>query len=406
MLLICVASTCVEDAEAQQVHLRRVQEASPPNGTSLSASEYEALLGLLGGNDTTQLTSLYRSSVHGTTYGDLLRGMGDAKPFVFVIKKDKYVFGAFINCSIQLPDDPTKRRSTGCRIVWASGREGSVFGAKVFIGSGEILSLGYGGRSFWDDPSADDIRSCRQYTSSDDMPEGYTGEKDEDGNAVLGGAKDFMADEIEVLQVDTEQASLPAGTSLSASEYEGLLGLVGNGTKKLTSLYRASVHGTTYGDLLRYVGYAKPLVLVIKKSQYVFGAFISARIWLPDDPTSYRRYLCHVWLSSLAGHFTAPTKIDIPRLDQYMAVAGREGDVAGANVDIGGTLWLGAGSRDSGRPAADVRRCAQAIDSNYVPVGYMGVREQDGDSPFFGHTLLGGSEYFTADEIEVLHAGQ
>ena len=52
MLWVSMADSCV------QVHLRGLQ-VSPPGNTSLSASEYEGLLGLLG-NDTTQLTSLYR----------------------------------------------------------------------------------------------------------------------------------------------------------------------------------------------------------------------------------------------------------------------------------------------------------------------------------------------------------
>jgi len=108
LVLLCVASACgqTETRHAEQVRLRGLQ-VTPPNGTSLSASEYEGLLGLLGGNGATRLISLYRTSVHGTTYGDLLDNVGDTKPLVFVVRKDKYVFGAFISEGIQLPDDPT-----------------------------------------------------------------------------------------------------------------------------------------------------------------------------------------------------------------------------------------------------------------------------------------------------------
>ncbi|CEM27068.1 unnamed protein product [Vitrella brassicaformis CCMP3155] len=89
VIILCVVSTTVgtEARPAQQVRFRHLQGL--PDGTSLSASEYEALLGLLGGSrDTTRLTSLYRTSVHGTTYGDLLDNVDDAKPLVFVVRKD------------------------------------------------------------------------------------------------------------------------------------------------------------------------------------------------------------------------------------------------------------------------------------------------------------------------------
>ncbi|CEM34097.1 unnamed protein product [Vitrella brassicaformis CCMP3155] len=45
---------------------------------------------------------------------------------------------------------------------------------------------------------------------------------------------------------------------------------------------------------------------------------------------------------------------------------------------------------------SDIRSCYQYIDSEYLPEGYMGVRDEDGDA------VLGGSLEFTADEIEVL----
>ena len=51
--LVFMAGLCV------QVHLRRVQ-VSPPGNTSLSASEYEALLDLMGNENGTKLNSLYR----------------------------------------------------------------------------------------------------------------------------------------------------------------------------------------------------------------------------------------------------------------------------------------------------------------------------------------------------------
>ncbi|CEM02013.1 unnamed protein product [Vitrella brassicaformis CCMP3155] len=202
------------------------------------------------------------------------------------------------------------------------------------------------------------------------------------------------------------EVSLPEGTSLSVAEYEGLLDLMGNDRTELTSVYRSSVHGTIYDDLLDSVGDAEPLVFVIRKDKYVFGAFSNCGLELPDDPTGVHHYDCDfdLWWFSLAGHFEQPTKIDIPRLVQHVIVAGREGSWYGANMYIGGylvlgddensdNLWLGV----SGRPAADIRSCYQYTYSRDVPAGYMGVRDSDDDA------LLGGSKYFHADEIEVLH---
>ncbi|CEL94333.1 unnamed protein product [Vitrella brassicaformis CCMP3155] len=194
------------------------------------------------------------------------------------------------------------------------------------------------------------------------------------------------------------QVSPPGGTSLSAAEYEGLLDLMGNdnGTK-LNSLYRTSVHGTTYGDLLDSVGDAEPLVFVIRKGKYVFGVFINCGLELPDDPTDWHKYDCDLWWFSLAGHFPEPTKIDIDRGDQWVAVAGRQRGARGAGVRIGWWLSLGLGHGDSDRPAADIRSCMQITGSRMVPEGYTGEWDEYGDA------VLGGSDFFHADEIEVLH---
>ncbi|CEM20256.1 unnamed protein product [Vitrella brassicaformis CCMP3155] len=203
------------------------------------------------------------------------------------------------------------------------------------------------------------------------------------------------------------QVSPPGNTSLSAAEHEGLLDLMGNdnGTK-LNSVYRTSVHGTTYDDLLDSVGDAEPLVFVIRKDQYVFGAFINCGLELPDDPTDYNGYDCDLWHFSLAGHFPEPTKIEISRVSQRVRVAGREGTLLlDAKVMIGRYLLLGV-DEDSGRPAADIRSCYQFTWQRNLPAGYTGARDNDGGTGVRnsdGDAFLGGSAYFHADEIEVLH---
>ncbi|CEL94340.1 unnamed protein product [Vitrella brassicaformis CCMP3155] len=196
------------------------------------------------------------------------------------------------------------------------------------------------------------------------------------------------------------QVSPPGNTSLSAAEYEALVDLMGNhnGTE-LNSLYRTSVDGTTYDDLLDSVGDAEPLVFVIRKDKYVFSVHINCGLELPDEPTDWHKYECVLWWFSLAGHFDKPTKIDIDEWDHFVVVAGREGGLSGAaNVEIGGRLYLGY------RPY--IRSCWQSIDSGYLPEGYTGARDDDGgtgERDSFGRAYLGGSVYFQADEIEVLH---
>ncbi|CEM10059.1 unnamed protein product [Vitrella brassicaformis CCMP3155] len=194
------------------------------------------------------------------------------------------------------------------------------------------------------------------------------------------------------------QVSPPGNTSLSASEYEALLASMGGDTTtQVTSLYRTSVDGTTYGDLLDNVGDAKPLVVVVRKDKYVFGVYVSAGIQLPDDPTSEHWYGSDVWWFSLAGHFPQPTKIDIPPWEQWMRVAGRKANAVEANMYIGRYLVLG---EQRGWPAAGIRSCEQYTDSDYLPEGYTGVRGE------FADALMGGSRNFMADEIEVLRVVQ
>ncbi|CEL98341.1 unnamed protein product [Vitrella brassicaformis CCMP3155] len=168
------------------------------------------------GGHTTSLRSLYRSSRDGPSYGDLLRCVGDTSGLVFVIRKDTYVFGAFIRAALELPhyprgmneyecdvwyfslaghfDTPTKME--GSRMVGVAGREGTVYGvAKLGIGRrfDRWLWLGYEGGA------ADDMRRCRHGVPSDDVPGVYVGVRDEYDRALFGCSIDFMADEVEVL---------------------------------------------------------------------------------------------------------------------------------------------------------------------------------------------------------------
>ncbi|CEL99528.1 unnamed protein product [Vitrella brassicaformis CCMP3155] len=174
-------------------------------------------------------------------------------------------------------------------------------------------------------------------------------------------------------------AHLLVGSSLNASECAALHSLFVPSVFDdctFTLLYRACCDGGSYDDLVRCVGDASSLVLVIRKDECLFGAYMGARLKLPDISNSRKEYKCDVWHYSLAGDSGTPIKIDIPRDCQRVYVAGREGAVhGGARMGIGGGLWLGHGDQDVG-PADDVRTC---ILSDYVPDGFSGVRDEAGN---------------------------
>jgi len=206
-----------------------------------------------------------------------------------------------------------------------------------------------------------------------------------------GRVGELIAGKASLQSLHKPLVNLPEGTSLTQSQYYGLLKLMGDYTMKLRSLYRTSLHGTAYGDLLDRVGDKTRLVFIIRKDEYVFGASISAGLRLPDDPTDTNHYKCDVLRFSLAGHFAQPTIIeDIPPRYGHVTVAGREGGVFGERVFIGGFLALGPWM------TADIRSCQLLTHRDDVPAGYTGVRDR------FDHALLGGSFEFHADEIEIL----
>ncbi|CEM33970.1 unnamed protein product [Vitrella brassicaformis CCMP3155] len=201
---------------------------APPVGSSLGVWEYYGLLGLIEGDE--RLRSVYRSSRDGTTYANLLRCVGDKTGLVFIIRKDMYVFGAFISDGIWEPDDPTDWHYYPCDVwqfslaghfkkptkieirrdwqnVRVAGREEGcmLIDAKVYIGGHLYLYDGRCSGPGEDEQPAADIRSCCQCTHTDHVPEDYMGRRNEYGTAHLAGSSDFMADEIEVLHLSGQQ---------------------------------------------------------------------------------------------------------------------------------------------------------------------------------------------------------
>ncbi|CEM31378.1 unnamed protein product [Vitrella brassicaformis CCMP3155] len=390
-------------------------------GSSLSENECAALHSVLelGMLDECEFTLLYRASRDGPSYADLLRCAGDLSGLVFVMRLEDAVFGAYVSGGLQLPDDPTAVNEYPCdvwhfslcghfdapakvevpateRRMYVAGREGAVDGgpevAKLAIGFCEGLWLGWADR---DSGPAEDMYSCSQFIHSDDVPEGYVGVRGKDGSALFGGSEYFMADEVEVLRVDGRtllSLKVIDGATFDPLQSAALYRFLGptNGNK-LSLIYRATRDGPSYADLLRSVGDASGLVFVIHNGQYVFGAYVSGGLQLPDDQRGNNRYSCDVWHFSLSGHFAkGPTKVEGGK--RAVWVAGREGTVSGGKLVIALRLWLGY----KGGAPDDMRSCRHFTFSDDVPAGYVGVRDEYGDA------LFGGSEYFMADEVEVL----
>ncbi|CEM31366.1 unnamed protein product [Vitrella brassicaformis CCMP3155] len=164
--------------------------------------------------------------------------------------------------------------------------------------------------------------------------------------------------------------------------------------RELKRLYRHSSYdrrtdGGQYLDLIRCVGDAKGLVLVIKSGGCVFGAYTSEGIKLPQDPTGVSEYESDGWHFSLAGHFEAPMKIRIPG-GQTVRVAGIEAPEGTGALTIS-DLSLG---RDGGNSC--VRYCRHFIEMSYVPDGYQGARGPAACAVFGGH------RDFSASDVEVL----
>ncbi|CEM36858.1 unnamed protein product [Vitrella brassicaformis CCMP3155] len=393
-------------------------------GSGLSSTECASLHSTLapGMWDECKFTLLYRASRDGAGYGDLLRCVGNTKGLVFLIRKDKYVFGVYTSAGIQLPDDPrsfssaymcdvwrfslaghfeTPTRMGGGRGVHVAGPEGTVGGAKL-----EIDELYFGVRS-------GNMRSCCHRIPRSHVPDGYVGVRNEYGWAVFGGSEFFMADEVEVIRLSGRSLlslKVIEGANFDALQSAALYRFLGPTTAgRLKLIYSASRDGPSYGDLLRCVGHARGLVFVIREDKYAFGTFISTGIRVPDDPRGKTKYECDVWHFSLAGHFDKPTKIEGGK--GFVCVAGREGSVNGPMLWISlgfipclelgseGGSWVIAQRKAKLQPwlqprDVDMRSCRQVITG--VPEGYVGVRNWDDNAVF------GCNEYFMANEMEVL----
>jgi len=186
----------------------------------------------------------------------------------------------------------------------------------------------------------------------------------------------------------------------SAEEWGKVIDMTGKHSPTVTLLYKSSRDTFAHPSFLSKVAGKSGLLFALRDGEtHRFGAFIDGPLIPPDDPIETESYEVPLFLYSLSGAFTKPTKIELPEADQKVTVAGTQGAVKDyegqpcANVCIaGGNLWLGYGDRG---PAADLSSCELYIERDDLPATYTGERDQDGDG------TLARKMIFTCTEMEV-----
>ncbi|CEM19077.1 unnamed protein product [Vitrella brassicaformis CCMP3155] len=174
--------------------------------------------------------------------------------------------------------------------------------------------------------------------------------------------------------------------------------------KSMQLLYKSSRDGFKYSTFLsKTLGAQRLLFLIRDGPAHLFACTMDHPLAQPDSPTQAKETPCPVSFYSISGACGGPTKIPMPaELSQGVAVAGREGAVRGPDgqpvadmaigVDDAAVMVLG---RDESGPAADLSGCAMMVKKAYLPIGYRGEVDEDGDG------TLAGSMTFAITEMEV-----
>jgi len=167
---------------------------------------------------------LYSSTRDGGDFVTMVDKVGDASSLLFLVNHDDtYRFGAFLEGQLKPPTDP--KQTNGYRLphflisisgayatptkvlipmtrqfVHVAGRDASIKGIRDSRGK---LSFGCGYLRFgWAIPGpSDDVRSMHHGVKKDDLPDGYIGQRNDNGDGILAGGWDFTAKEIAIYQV-------------------------------------------------------------------------------------------------------------------------------------------------------------------------------------------------------------
>ncbi|CEM09918.1 unnamed protein product [Vitrella brassicaformis CCMP3155] len=376
-------------------------------------------------------TCIFKSSLHGSSYANMMQRVLGRRGLLFVIKcDDTNTIAVFADTKLQLPADPTCQLYFGCPVslfsvcgafeegitkidllhdehfVWAAGTRGAVTDkngepwGKMCIAGGRLW-LGNGEHG-----PTDDLLNCSQWVKKKELP----------GNRKLGKTHNFTAQRVEVFQ--TFVLSLcrcgvlcrPADPILSEADLRALVDATGKTDATPHLLYKGERDGWEPEAMFKNVGDATDLLLLLKDlGGPIIASHIEGGLTSPADPTAVATTPCAVSLFSVRGAFEGNgiTKIELPQDKQDVRVAGTQGAVQDRNgepvaiVCIGdmtddspGRLWLGIGYHGS---AADVRSCQQWEKKEELPADkkYIGTTDNK------GRVWLASSFNFTAADMEI-----
>ncbi|CEM21239.1 unnamed protein product [Vitrella brassicaformis CCMP3155] len=171
------------------------------------------------------MTLLYSSTRDGGDFGTMVDKVGDASGLLFLVNHDDtHRFGAFLEGQLMPCADPTQTNEypvphflisiSGAyakvtkvpipeaqQVVEVAGRDAFIKATnmdsrgKVYLGDG-YLRLAFGSPG----PTAD-VRSMLQWVKEDDLPDGYLGRRNDDGDGTLAAGMSSTAKEIAIYHV-------------------------------------------------------------------------------------------------------------------------------------------------------------------------------------------------------------
>jgi len=212
---------------------------------------------------------------------------------------------------------------------------------------------------------------------------------------------------VEVFQV---WSAVPADPILSDNDLRALVDATGMTDATPQLLYKAERDGWEHETMLKNVGVATDLLLLLKDpGGPIIATHIEGGLTPPPNPTAVAKISCAVSLFSVSGAFEGDgiTKIELPKGEQCVSVAGVQGAVKSPNGeavgkvcigdmtnDASSRLWLGFSER--GR-AGTLRRCHQWLLKDCLPAD----KKHTGTIYAQDRSSLGYSNRFTLADLEV-----
>ncbi|CEM02088.1 unnamed protein product [Vitrella brassicaformis CCMP3155] len=423
--------TCADEDELLRVSdMYGVLEAMYPN--ILANDAVQMLLGMTGKKEPNR-TCLYKSALHGHLYESLMQRVTGRSGLLFVIKCDETnTIAAFVDAQLYLPSDPTPELHFWCPVslfsVSGAFEEGItkielpqaeqyvvVAGThralKALFGWTPLGMLSIAGGRLWMGRelrgSTADLHRCRQWVEKEELPADrkFLAKTITSEDASLCGAEDyyFTAERLEVFQV---WSAVPPDPILSAAGLRALVDATGMTHATPQLLYKAERDGWEHDAMLKNVGVATDLLLLLKDlSGPIIACHIEGGLTPPPNPTRVAKSSCAVSLFSVSCAFEGDgiTKIEPLNDEQSVWVAGTRGAVKNVMCEPAGKVCIGEmihkapGRLWLGFAAADLRRCAQWLLKDCLPAGKNYIGTIDNQS----RASLASDIRFTLADLEI-----